>query len=54
MYLSNNISIKFQKNGLEKNLGIGKLSEFEKKLLDAAIPELKKNIKKGEDFANKK
>ncbi|XP_071872150.1 malate dehydrogenase 2 [Bombus fervidus] len=42
------------KNGLEKNLGIDKLSEFEKKLLDAAIPELKKNIEKGENFANKK
>ena len=42
------------KNGLEKNLGIDKLSDYEKKLLDAAIPELKKNIQKGEDFANKK
>ncbi|XP_011162790.1 malate dehydrogenase, mitochondrial [Solenopsis invicta] len=42
------------KNGLEKNLGLGKLSSFEQKLLDAAIPELKKNIQKGEDFINKK
>ncbi|XP_012234288.2 malate dehydrogenase, mitochondrial [Linepithema humile] len=42
------------KNGLEKNLGTGKLSSFEQKLLDAAIPELKKNIQKGEDFVNKK
>ncbi|XP_050458506.1 malate dehydrogenase, mitochondrial [Cataglyphis hispanica] len=42
------------KNGLEKNLGLGKLSSFEQKLLDAAIPELKKNIQKGEDFVNKK
>ncbi|EZA57723.1 malate dehydrogenase, mitochondrial [Ooceraea biroi] len=42
------------KNGLEKNLGYGKLSSFEQKLLDAAIPELKKNIQKGEDFVNKK
>ncbi|XP_011878091.1 PREDICTED: malate dehydrogenase, mitochondrial [Vollenhovia emeryi] len=42
------------KNGVEKNLGLGKLSSFEQKLLDAAIPELKKNIQKGEDFVNKK
>ncbi|XP_032662840.1 malate dehydrogenase, mitochondrial [Odontomachus brunneus] len=42
------------KNGLEKNFGYGKLSSFEQKLLDAAIPELKKNIQKGEDFVNKK
>lgn len=46
--------MKFQKNGIEKNLGLGKLSSFEQKLLDAAIPELKKNIQKGEDFVNKK
>lgn len=39
---------------MEKNLGHGKLSSFEQKLLDAAIPELKKNIQKGEDFVNKK
>lgn len=45
---------KFQKNGLEKNLGYGKLSSFEQKLLEAAIPELQKNIQKGEDFVNKK
>lgn len=42
------------KNGIEKNLGIGKLTPFEQKLLEAAIPELKKNIQKGEDFVNKK
>lgn len=42
------------KSGMEKNLGLGKLSAFEQKLLDAAIPELQKNIKKGEDFVNKK
>lgn len=41
------------KNGLERNLGLGKLSDFEQQLLKAAIPELKKNIKKGEDFVNK-
>lgn len=42
-----------QKNGVEKNLGLGKLSAFEEKLLQAAIPELKKNIQKGEDFVKK-
>ncbi|KAJ8678231.1 hypothetical protein QAD02_014018, partial [Eretmocerus hayati] len=42
------------KNGIEKNLGLGTLNEFETQLLSAAIPELKKNIQKGEDFVNKK
>ncbi|KAF2899384.1 hypothetical protein ILUMI_06789 [Ignelater luminosus] len=42
------------KNGIEKNLGLGTLNEFEKQLLKAAIPELKKSIQKGEDFVNKK
>lgn len=40
-------------NGLEKNLGLGKLSAFEKDLVEKAIPELKNNIKKGEAFINK-
>ncbi|ODN06542.1 Malate dehydrogenase, mitochondrial, partial [Orchesella cincta] len=39
-------------NGVEKNLGLGKLSPFEEELIRAAIPELKKNIQKGEKFAN--
>lgn len=42
------------KGGVEKNCGLGTLSSFEKKLLDQALPELKKNIQKGEDFVNKK
>ncbi|KFM73959.1 Malate dehydrogenase, mitochondrial, partial [Stegodyphus mimosarum] len=33
--------------GLEKNLGLGKLSAYEKDLVEKAIPELKANIKKG-------
>jgi malate dehydrogenase len=41
------------RNGLEKNLGLGKLSAYEQKLVDAAIPELQASIKKGEQFANK-
>ncbi|KAM7360529.1 malate dehydrogenase 2 [Cochliomyia hominivorax] len=40
------------KSGLQENLGLPKLNDFEKKLLEAAIPELKKNIQKGIDFAN--
>lgn len=40
-------------NGIQKNLGLGKLSDYESELLKAAIPELKKNIQKGEDFINK-
>ncbi|CAG5132905.1 unnamed protein product [Candidula unifasciata] len=38
------------KNGVEKNLGIGKLSDYERGLVTAALPELIANIKKGEDF----
>lgn len=41
------------KKGVEKNLGLGKLSSYEEGLLKLAIPELKKNIQKGEDFAKK-
>lgn len=42
-----------QKNGIEKNLGIGKLSDYERNLVTAALPELKANIKKGEEFVAK-
>jgi len=42
--------LKLGKNGIEKNLGLPKLNAYEQTLLDAAIPELQKNIKKGEDF----
>lgn len=38
------------KNGVEKNLGIGHLLDYERKLVEAAMPELIANIKKGEDF----
>jgi len=37
-------------NGVEKNLGMGELSAFEKSKLEEALPELKKNIAKGEEF----
>jgi len=42
------------KNGVEKILGYGTLSAFEKQLLEKAIPELKKNIETGNQFVNKK
>uniref|UniRef100_A0A671LDF1 Malate dehydrogenase, mitochondrial n=1 Tax=Sinocyclocheilus anshuiensis TaxID=1608454 RepID=A0A671LDF1_9TELE len=38
------------KNGIEKNLGLGKLSVFEEKLVAEAMDELKGSIKNGEDF----
>nr|XP_033777245.1 malate dehydrogenase, mitochondrial isoform X1 [Geotrypetes seraphini] len=38
------------KNGIEKNLGLGKLTAFEEKLVSEAMAELKSSIKKGEDF----
>merc|ERR1711978_484247 len=38
------------RNGVEKNLGIGKLTEFEEELLKAMLPELNNSIKKGIDF----
>jgi malate dehydrogenase len=38
------------KNGVEKNLGLGKLSPYEQELLKAALPELIKTIKTGEEF----
>ncbi|CAG9857543.1 unnamed protein product [Phyllotreta striolata] len=40
------------KNGIEKNLGLGKLNDFEQELLKKAMPELKKNIEAGVKFAN--
>ena len=46
------LCLPLQKNGVEKNLGLGKLTDFEVDLIKAAMPELKKNIQKGEEFAN--
>uniref|UniRef100_A0A1I7YLC2 Ldh_1_C domain-containing protein n=1 Tax=Steinernema glaseri TaxID=37863 RepID=A0A1I7YLC2_9BILA len=37
-------------NGVEKILGYGELSEYEKQLVEEAIPELQKNISKGVKF----
>lgn len=41
------------KNGMEKNLGLGKLSKYEEKLVAEAQDELKKSVQKGVAFANK-
>ncbi|ORY53192.1 malate dehydrogenase [Rhizoclosmatium globosum] len=40
-------------NGVEKIHPLGALSDYEKKLYAEAIPELQKNIKKGEQHVNK-
>jgi len=40
-------------NGVRVIHQVGKLSDWEKKLLDAAVPELASNIKKGVEFAQK-
>lgn len=37
-------------NGIVENLGLPKMNDYEKGLLKAAMPELIKNIKTGEDF----
>ena len=44
------LSSLLQKKGIEKNLGIGKVSPFKEKMIAEAIPELKASIKKGEEF----
>lgn len=36
---------------MEKNLGLGELSDYERKtLMEVVVPELKSNIKKAEEF----
>lgn len=45
--------ILLSKKGIEKNLGLGKLSTYESDLVTKAVPELKANIKAGEDFIGK-
>lgn len=37
-------------NGVMRNLGVPNLSEYECCLLQQALPQLQKDIKKGEDF----
>lgn len=38
-------------NGIERNMGMGQLSDFENQKLKEMIPELQTNISKGEEFA---
>lgn len=38
------------KDGMSRNLGLGKLIDYEVNLIKAAMPELIKNIEKGEEF----
>jgi malate dehydrogenase len=40
--------------GIEKNLGLGELTPFEKELIKKSIPELQASIKKGVEFVTKK
>ncbi len=47
------VTHKKQVAGVEKIHPIPALSEFEQKLLAAAVPELKTSIQKGVEFANK-
>jgi malate dehydrogenase len=42
--------VKLGPNGVEEILPVGKISEYEQNLLDAALVELKKNISKGQIF----
>lgn len=41
------------KNGIEKNLGLPPLNDFEKSLVQAACADLQKEIAKGIEFAKK-
>lgn len=43
----------FGKNGVEKNLGYGQITEYEQGLIQAATKELNANIEKGNAFAAK-
>jgi len=43
---------RFGKDGVEEVLGFGELTEYEKMWFDKMIPDLKKQIQKGVDFAN--
>ena len=48
------INLPLQPNGVEKDLGLGELSEYEQKRLDSEVlPELKANIKKAMEFCEK-
>jgi len=42
-----------QKEGVEKVLGLGKMLDSEVNAVKQGLPELQKNIKKGEEFVEK-
>jgi len=42
-----------QKEGVEKVLGLGKMLDTEVNAVKQGLPELQKNIKKGEEFIEK-
>jgi malate dehydrogenase len=44
--------IYFKKHGVEKSLGIGKITDYEQKLIQVAVKELQANIQKGVKFVN--
>mmetsp|Transcript_43574 Transcript_43574/g.105660 ORF Transcript_43574/g.105660 Transcript_43574/m.105660 type:complete len:358 (+) Transcript_43574:267-1340(+) len=44
---------KFGPNGVEEVMGFGEISAYEQGWLDKMLPDLKKQIEKGEEFANK-
>jgi len=44
---------KFGVNGVEEVMGFGEISAYEQEWLDKLLPDLKNQIKKGADFANK-
>ena len=45
------VQVRIGKSGVEEVYDLGSLSAYEKKALDAMIPELKSSIQKGVDFA---
>ncbi|CAG8462136.1 10846_t:CDS:2 [Ambispora gerdemannii] len=47
-YFASNVEL--GPNGIEKIFPLGKLSDFERELINAALPQLKKNIEKGVKF----
>ncbi|CAG8669748.1 4409_t:CDS:2, partial [Racocetra persica] len=50
-YFASNVEL--SREGVGKIHDLGPLSQYEKELLEAALPELKKNIEKGVDFVHK-
>jgi malate dehydrogenase len=51
-YFSSNVELGPQ--GVVKVYGLGTISDYEKELLSVALPELKKNIEKGVEFAKQR